>query len=96
MACPIVTINVGGIHFSTSCETLQREPSSKLALIARGILPSPSDDGGHVFIDRDARYFQSILNYLRDGWALLPASASERRELLQEARFFQVCTSPNH
>ena len=91
MACQIVTLNVGGTHFCTSCDTLQREPSSKLALITRGVLPSVPDEWGHTFIDRDARFFQAILNYLRDGWALLPASASDRRELMQEARFYQVC-----
>lgn len=91
MGAPIVTLNVGGTHFCTTQETIQKEPSSKLALTSRGILPSSTDDGGHIFIDRDARFFQCILNYLRDGWALLPTSPSERRELMQEARFFQVC-----
>lgn len=33
---------------------------------------------------------QTILNYLRDGWALLPSSAEQHRELLQELRFYQV------
>jgi hypothetical protein len=69
---------------------LHKEPSSKLSLIVRGILPSSTDDGCHTFIDRDARYFQLILNFLRDGWVLLPGSPSERRELMQEARYYQV------
>ena len=86
----IITLNVGGTHFTTSNRTLMQEPSSKLALTARGILPSATDDGGHIFIDRDARFFQCILNFLRDGWTLLPASCNDRRELMQEARYFQV------
>jgi BTB/POZ domain len=90
MDSSVVTVNVGGTHFTTTCKTLMQEPSSKLALIVRGILPSATDDGGHTFIDRDARFFQCILNFLRDGWTLLPSSPSERRELMQEARFFQV------
>ena len=94
MDSSIVTLNVGGTHFCTTQKTLMQEPSSKLALIVRGILPSATDDGGHTFIDRDARFFQCILNFLRDGWTLLPTSASERRELMQEARYFQVRRPP--
>ena len=90
MNSPIVTLNVGGTHFTTTQDTLHKEPSSKLSLTVRGILPSATDDGGHTFLDRDARFFQLILNFLRDGWVLLPDSPSERRELMQEARYYQV------
>lgn len=67
-----------------------REPSSKLALQVRGVVPALKDEAGHVFIDRDPRFFPCILNYLRDGWVLLPSSPAERRELMQEVRHFQV------
>jgi hypothetical protein len=90
MESSLVTINCGGCHFSTARETVLREPASKLALQVRGVLPGLRDDAGHVFIDRDPRFFQCILNYLRDGWALLPSCASERRELMQEIRYYQV------
>lgn len=86
----MLTLNVGGSPFCTLRETLLREPSSRIALLVRGILPASRDACGNMFIDRDPRYFQVILNYLRDGWALLPNSPAERRELLQEARNFQV------
>lgn len=90
MESPVVCLNVAGCHFTTARETVLREPASKLALQVRGVLPTLKDDAGHVFIDRDPRFFQAILNYLRDGWTLLPRMASERRELLQEVRFYQV------
>lgn len=90
MDSPVVCLNVAGCYFTTARETVLREPASKLALQVRGVLPTLKDDAGHVFIDRDPRFFQAILNYLRDGWALLPSSASERRELMQEVRFYQV------
>ena len=33
---------------------------------------------------------KTVLNFLRDGWAALPAAPEERRELLQEARYYQL------
>ena len=44
-----------------------------------------------MFIDRDPRHFGLVLNFLRDGTCVLPADAGGRRELLQEADFYQVC-----
>lgn len=31
-----------------------------------------------------------VLNWLRDGWCLLPKSYEERRELIHEVRFYQL------
>jgi len=89
MDSPVVSLSVGGQHFASTRETLLREPASRLALLVRGVLPSSKHDG-KLFIDRDPRHFSTLLQYLRDGWALLPASAAERKELANEARHFQV------
>ena len=51
---------------------------------------SPHALQGRVFIDRDPRHFGLILNFLRDGACVLPADARGRRELLQEADFYQA------
>lgn len=45
---------------------------------------------GRVFIDRDPRHFGLVLNFLRDGACMLPPDVGGRRELLQEADFYQV------
>ena len=95
MESSLVTINCGGCFYSTARETILREPSSKLALQVRGVIPVLKDQSGHTFIDRDPRFFPCILNYLRDGWVLLPGSPAERRELLQEVRHFQVRSLPS-
>jgi len=60
-----VNFNLGGKYFTTTKDTVLREPSSRLALVVRGILPSTKDNTDAYFIDRDAKYFQLILNYLR-------------------------------
>lgn len=58
--------------------------------MARGVLPVTKDDTGAIFLDRDAKHFQLVLNYLRDGWCSLPKPHDERRELLQEIRYYQA------
>ncbi|KAG2453826.1 hypothetical protein HYH02_002033 [Chlamydomonas schloesseri] len=88
---PVVSFNVGGQHFTTLRETLLKEANSRLALIARGAIPSAKDPATGAFVlDRDGKHFALILNWLRDGWVLLPRNAEERRELLQEIRYYQL------
>ena len=69
-----------------------------------GFPPKPDDDGlsyhhtprtvtfeGWVFIDRDGRLFQYILNYLRDGVELvIPEERRDQLGLQQEARFYAM------
>ena len=49
----------------------------------------PSEDGSY-FIDRDGTHFRYILNYLRTGELIVPDDKIVRRELLAEAKFYQV------
>lgn len=54
----VTTFSVGGTLFTTSRETLFREPSSRLALIAKNAVPCVKDTNGAYFIDRDGKHFQ--------------------------------------
>lgn len=47
-----VTFNVGGNFFTTSRDTVLKEPSSKLALIVRGVLSCTQDSQSVFFLDR--------------------------------------------
>ena len=49
----------------------------------------PGEDGSY-FIDRDGTHFRYILNYLRTGELIVPNDEIIRRELLAEAKFYQV------
>ena len=49
----------------------------------------PSEDGSY-FIDRDGTHFRYILNYLRTGELIVPKDEVVRREILAEAKFYQV------
>eukprot|EP01024_Parvocaulis_polyphysoides_P003237 TRINITY_DN108946_c0_g1_i1.p2 TRINITY_DN108946_c0_g1~~TRINITY_DN108946_c0_g1_i1.p2 ORF type:complete len:258 (-),score=10.32 TRINITY_DN108946_c0_g1_i1:277-1050(-) len=86
----VIQVNVGGQRFTTLKSTINQESSSRLSLICRGVLPSSKDSLGYIFIDREPKYFQLILNYLRDGTCVLPQAESELDELEREIRFYQL------
>ena len=85
-----VKLNVGGHHFTTSLQTLTRDPNSMLAAMFSGkFLIEPHGDGA-FFIDRDGTHFRFILNYLRNGKLTLPEGATFLKELADEAEFYQI------
>ncbi|KAK9852570.1 hypothetical protein WJX84_006001 [Apatococcus fuscideae] len=84
----IISLNVGGVKFATSLETLTRDPESMLARMFQGDIGKRRDDKGRIFIDRDSKHFGLILNYLRDGTCVLPQDAQQLKEILQEAEFY--------
>ena len=86
----IVKLNVGGQHFTTSLQTLTRDPNSMLAAMFPGRHKVQTTEDGSFFIDRDGTYFRFILNYLRNGELILPDGATFLKELEAEAKFYQL------
>lgn len=92
----VVPLNVGGVQFTTSLETLQNDKfsncdgdgGSMLASMFSGRIPTRSDAEGRFFIDRDGRLFHHILNYLRDGKFPVGLASTQRYELEREASFY--------
>ncbi|XP_024542575.1 FH protein interacting protein FIP2 isoform X1 [Selaginella moellendorffii] len=87
----IVHLNVGGMQFTTTVDTLtHRDTGSMLAIMFSGRHRLHIDaNKGSVFIDRDGTHFRHILNYLRDG--VTPAlDTSSVQELLREAEYYQL------
>lgn len=91
-----VHLNVGGKHFMTSKRTLtSKEPNSMLARMfaedSEGFLftPSNKDETGAYLIDRSPKYFEPILNYLRND-VLIYDSEVNPEGILIEARFFGI------
>ena len=87
---PSVRLNVGGQHFTTSLETLTKDPNSMLAAMFSGKFDMKPAEDGAFFIDRDGTHFRFILNYLRRGKLILPANAACLAELEAEANFYQI------
>ena len=86
----IVKLNVGGKRFTTSLQTLTRDPNSMLAAMFSGRHEVETTEDGSFFIDRDGTYFRFILNYLRNGELILPEGATFLEELKAEATFYQL------
>ena len=85
-----VKLNVGGQHFTTSVQTLRKDPNSMLAAMFSGKFEMKPSEDGSFFIDRDGTYFRFILNYLRNGELILPDGATFLKELEAEAKFYQL------
>ncbi|CAG5117445.1 unnamed protein product [Candidula unifasciata] len=88
----IIDLNVGGVYYSTSLDTLRKEPNSYLAKIFsdRTKQSSIRDTKGKYFIDRDGVLFRYILDYLRNLKLVLPENFHEKDRLQQEAEFYNL------
>jgi len=85
-----VKLNIGGQHFTTSVQTLTKDPNSMLAAMFSGRFDMKPSEDGSFFIDRDGTHFRFILNFLRTGKLTLPEGATFTKELEEEAEFYQI------
>ena len=63
---------------------------SMLHAMLSGRFDTKSGEDGSYFIDRDGTHIRFILNYLRTGELIVPNDEIIHRELLAEAKFYQV------
>ena len=85
-----IKLNVGGQHFTTTVQTLTKDPNSMLAAMSSGKFEMKPSENGSFFIDRDGTHFRFILNFLRTGKLILPEGATFTKELEEEAEFYQI------
>ena len=64
---PTIKLNVGDHYFTTTRQTLTKDPNSMLAAMFSGRFDMKPAEDGAFFIDRDGTNFRFILNYLRTG-----------------------------
>lgn len=89
----VIELNVGGVFYSTSLETLTKDPNSLLGQIfgsKEGRANIIRDSKGKYFIDRDGVLFRYILDYLRNLKVVLPENFHERERLKAEAEYFNL------
>jgi len=87
----IVDLNIGGVLYTTSIETLQKDHESLLCSMFSGDLKSlVRDSKGRIFLDRDGVLFRYILDFLRSGKLVLPADFQEVERLKSEAEFYKM------
>ena len=84
-----IKLNVGGLIYQTSLETLTKYPGSLLADMFSACFDLKQGNDGCYFIDRDGKHFIHILNYLRFGTApVLSVLTTYTEEILEEAEFY--------
>jgi len=88
----IVELNVGGVFYSTSVNTLTSESGSKLSKLFGPEAKDEilKDSKGKYFIDRDGVLFRYILDYLRNKKLVLPENFQETKRLSMEAEFYEL------
>lgn len=82
----IVRLNVGGTRYDTSRDTLGRCEGSKLA---KSVSDSWEEGDEPIFIDRNGRLFEYVLDYLRTGEVHLPFTVS-RAALQNEFHYYGI------
>ena len=60
-----LTVNVGGVRFTTTISTLTKYADSMLGRMFSGEFSTATDAEGAFFIDRDGNLFHHVLNFLR-------------------------------
>ena len=92
-------INIGGTTFMTTKEVLCQSKESLFSCLlnSNNIKPHYIDNNSKLecyFIDRDGKYFNYILNYLRNKKLLLPNNSDDRvdviNHLIEEAEYYNL------
>jgi hypothetical protein len=80
---PIINLDVGGVKYKTSKNTLVKHDGVLKDLVENTV------ENQEVFIDRDGTLFSYILDYLRNGnKAVLPDNLNTCQRLLVECEYY--------
>ena len=100
MDSEVVSLNVGGTHhMMTETKVLQSCPDSILAKMFSGehnLKKVGPEDDQKIFLDRDGRTFQHLVNYLRnerDTWPEF-VDPNDEVQFLKELDWWKVPTKP--
>lgn len=86
----IVKLNVGGMFYTTTRDTLLSQPDTLFTEILSKDSNWPRDERGSYFIDRDGHLFRYVLNFMRTSKLLLPNGFRELLMLREEASYFEI------
>ena len=91
MNVKVITLDVGGIKYVTSIQTLTGHESMLKARFSGNYADIPSDDGS-FFFDRNGELFKYILEYLRTGHLMLPSDWNQNHiwRFYIEVKYFMV------
>ena len=85
-----IRLNIGGYRYVTTKDTLlQVGKSHFFAVLLSGSMNPTVDEEGAYFVDRNGKYFEPLLDYLRTGILDIPPSMS-RAHVMEQALFFGI------
>eukprot|EP01130_Rhizamoeba_saxonica_P007337 TRINITY_DN2963_c0_g1_i1.p1 TRINITY_DN2963_c0_g1~~TRINITY_DN2963_c0_g1_i1.p1 ORF type:complete len:282 (-),score=39.73 TRINITY_DN2963_c0_g1_i1:771-1583(-) len=84
----IIKLSIGGFKYITTKSTLIAGPDNFFSGFLSGKIPVDILDGFY-FIDRDGKYFEPILEYLRTGNVVIPKNMCVE-SVLREAEFYRI------
>lgn len=91
-----IRLNVGGILFQTTLQTLLIDHDSYFCLRFSGrFIEHPSPFDGSFFIDRDGTHFRHLLNWMRDR-TLFVSDLDTLQQLHREAEFYMLHALARH
>ena len=90
-----IKLNVGGVYFETTVETLTKHSEDKLTyfkvLFSRQWKQEKDLNDGSIFIDRSGDLFWHILQYLRTGRLIIDGNdITLRQSVIIEAEFYKI------
>lgn len=93
----VVTINVGGKEFLTLLTTLSKADTISKFIGGEKVRNMVCLQDGSIFVDRDAKHFPLIINFLRDfelfqreRMVSIPTDETQLDELELEAKFYGI------
>ncbi len=88
----IIKLNIGGDHFTTSKSTLMKhEPTMLSTMFSSSNFKLTTDAEGYYFIDRNGKYFEYILKFLRDDKVNIEHLKKHQiNDLIDEANFYML------
>jgi hypothetical protein len=86
-----IKLNVGGIKYETTLNTITSDTDSMLANMFSGRHPMKLNDDGYYFIDRDGDIFKYVVKYLRDKKLNIDdIDILTIKNIKDEAEYFQI------
>ena len=90
-----VVLNVGGMRFETTVDTLCSFSGSFFAKMFGGSYDTRAEPDGSYFIDRSGEHFGQVLNFMRTYRLALPPTQAGMVALQEELEYYQL-TGPEY
>lgn len=91
----LIKLNIGGTHHLTCDKAVLRSvPGSFLSKLFNELHALKVTDEGEVFLDRDGKTFETLLNYLRDDRKVFPEFMFRHEETMffKELQYWNIDT----